>query len=122
MTLGTLIDALQELREQKRQLEEQIKPITKRMEEIQSDVIKLMQDQGTPKASGTKASASVAEAVVPTVKDWTAVEAFIKENDAFYLMERRVSSAAYRELRQMIGDEIPGIEPFNRITLNLRSI
>lgn len=48
---------------------------------------------------------------VPTVKDWTKFYDYIKENDAFELLERRPGKAACRE-RWDDGKAIPGVEKF----------
>jgi len=122
MKLGPLIDKMHSLREQKRAIDKELKPITAEMEDTQMKILEVLTDIGTPTASGTKATARITETTVAQVDDWAKVEEFIKDNDALYLMERRISNAAFRELLNLTGEEIPGIKPYNRITLNLRSI
>lgn len=123
MNLGTLIDKYHELREEKRKLEESVKPVTKAMEELQAQILAELENQGLPKATGHKASVSRAETVVANVKDWDAVYQFMVENEAFYLMEKRIANAAYRELMAMTeSGQIPGIEPFTKVTLNMRTL
>jgi hypothetical protein len=48
---------------------------------------------------------------VPAVKDWGKYYEFIKQNDAFELLERRPGKAACRE-RWDNGIDIPGVEKF----------
>jgi hypothetical protein len=122
MKTGELIDKLHTLREQKRELEAAIKPISAEMESINNYLLEKLQEEGMPKASGKSATVSVGETVVPNVDDWDSFYDYIKKEDALYLLERRVSSTAYRELRNLIDGEIPGVTPFTKITLNLRSI
>lgn len=122
MNIGELIDALHGLREDRRALEEQIKPITKLSEEYTNQLIHLLQEQGTPKSTSSKASVSIGEALMPNVTDWDVFYEFVKENDALYMLERRVATTAYREMRNLTGEEIPGVTPYNKVTLSLRSI
>ena len=51
----------------------------------------------------------MSEQVVPSVTDWDEVYKYIKDNDAFYLLQRRMNAAPYREL---LGTEeqVPGVE------------
>lgn len=48
---------------------------------------------------------------VPSVTDWPKFYEFIKENDAFELLERRPGKAACRE-RWEDGQVVPGVEKF----------
>lgn len=47
----------------------------------------------------------------PTVKDWPKFYEYIKANDAFELLERRISSSATKE-RWEDGIAIPGVDRF----------
>ena len=57
---------------------------------------------------------------VPTVKDWDAFYAWIKKNNAFFMLERRPSVTGYRDVLAS-GKAIPGVESFTKIKLNLVS-
>lgn len=57
---------------------------------------------------------------VPTVKDWDLFYAWIKRNNAFYMLERRPSVTGYRDVLST-GKAIPGVESFTRIKLSLVS-
>jgi len=47
----------------------------------------------------------------PSVKDWNKLYEYIKDNDAFELLERRPGKVAFRE-RWENGEVIPGVEQF----------
>jgi hypothetical protein len=55
------------------------------------------------------------------VKDWDLVYDYIKTNDSFYLLQKRMSAAAFRELLNL-GHEVPGVEIFKDRKLNLRAL
>ena len=57
----------------------------------------------------------------PSVKDWPALYAYIKENDAFELLERRPGKGACRE-RWDAGEIIPGVEKFPVYKLSVSKV
>jgi hypothetical protein len=107
------------LRDTKRGLEEQIKGLNSKLKDLQGQFIQRCKEVGTEYARGRLGSATIVENVVPKIDDWDLVAEWIKDNDALYLLHRRVSSVAWKELQDM-GETIPGIEPFTNITLSLR--
>lgn len=119
--LGTTIDDLWQLREEKRQAEEGVKVIEAKMSALEEDLMEQLDKQGTKAATGTKASASITTAVVANVDDWAAFHAFIAKNKFFHLLQKRVSDPAYRELLDL-GKKVPGVQPFSKKKLNIRSL
>ena len=71
-------------------------------------------------AKGVKASVSISENVIPVVKDWDSFYGYILETKQPYLLERRPSVSSFRELLES-GVEVPGLQPFTKRTLNIRS-
>lgn len=120
-TLGAKIDALHALREQKRELETEVKALNDQMKGLEADIMSQLDDQETLMSRGRAAQVTVTEQVVGTVQDWDAFYEYIVDNDAFHLLQRRVANAAYREMVEA-GDEIPGTEPFTKRSLSLRKI
>lgn len=66
-------------------------------------------------------SATVSKVEVPNPKDWDQIYEYIKENDALYLLERRLMSTAWRELHNA-GIEIPGVEASTRVDVSVRNV
>jgi hypothetical protein len=62
------------------------------------------------------------EEELATVVDWSQVHEFIRSQNAFYLLQRRINSAAWRELAAERGEPIPGTTVFKRRTIALRRI
>lgn len=121
--LGTLIDSLALIREKRRKLEEQDKILKAQYTEVEAEILALMKEQGTDKVTGKKATASVSTVTVANVTDWDAFYAFIYKNKMGYLLQRRVSDPAFRELLESKGDkalEKVGLVPFVKTNLNLR--
>ena len=71
-SIGDKIDRLHELREQKRQLEEQIKDIGVQMGDLENMLMLDMENQGVTKLTSKKATVFVNESVKPQLEDWEA--------------------------------------------------
>ena len=76
-----------------------------------------------PKNDITGASGSLARCEVVTtshasVTDWALLYQYIKERDAWDLLQRRVSDTAWRG-RLEEGAEVPGVGTYNRVAVKL---
>lgn len=114
------IKELFELRKEIKTIKERdIKPLEERQKELESQVFGFLDEQGlTSTALKGIGTVGINESVVPNVKDWDQVYAYIKDNDAFFLLNRAMNAAAFRETIKM-GD-VPGVEPFTKKTLSVR--
>jgi hypothetical protein len=119
-TLGSLIDQLSTLRAARLALEEQVKVMKQDEGRLEDEFIALADEQGTTAAAGKLAKASITESIVPQVNDWDALYKFIQRKKYWHLLERRPSSASYRELLEQ-GVKVPGTVPFTKRKLNLRT-
>lgn len=120
-TLGGMIDALAALREKKRKLDAEVKETEKQYEAAQEEVLALLEEQGTDKATGKAATASISVSVVGNIDDRDALDAFMKKTGNFQLLQNRISLPAMRELLAKKG-AIPGVSVFHKKTLNLRAL
>ena len=119
--LDDKIDKMFMLREQKRGLENQIKEVNAEIADISDWLLDRCDDVGTTTAKGSLASIVVTESVVPRVEDWDAVADYVIDNDAIYLLHRRVSSGPWRELLDT-GETVPGITPFTKRAISLTKL
>lgn len=120
-TVGALIDQLWATREVKRDIESQLKEVETRIAELNAQLMERMEQEGLDKASGTKATISVSTNTVAAVEDWDEFWKYILKNKYTHLLQRRVSDPAYRELLEA-GKKVPGVQPFVKRSLNVRSI
>lgn len=121
MKLDEAIDKLFLLRETKRGLEAQVKAVNVEMKDLNDWLIAKYGEVGTVTARGNYASATITETVVPTIEDWGLVQNYIIENDALYLVHRRISSGPWKELTDT-GEVVPGIVPFTKRAISLRKL
>ena len=119
--LDDKIDEMYMLREQKRGLEAQIKEVNAAFAACNDWLIQAYSEVGTTTARGRLASATITETLVPTIDDWNLVQKYIMDNDALYLVHRRIASGPWRELLDT-GEVIPGIEPFTKRAISLRKL
>jgi hypothetical protein len=120
-TLGTIIDSLWALREEKRSLEKKITAIEEIIGVSETSLMETMEKEGVAKATGAKATVSVTETVSSKVEDFEKLSGFIKKTGFFHLLQRRVSDEACRELYEQ-GKTIPGVEKFVKKRVNIRSL
>ena len=120
MTLGDQIAHHEELRNEKRRLNERLKELDGDLRDSESQVLDALDTAGLEHAKIDGVSVSISEQTMPNVNDWDALYEFIKEHDAFYMLQRRVSTGPYREMLQM-EQPVPGVEPYVQRKVNMRS-
>lgn len=120
--IGTLIDDLFTLREEKRALEAKVKAVEEKMAVIDAQIVERLDEEKTDRAASRKATVFISETIVPNTVDW---EEFMKKevvkNGHIHLVERRPLAVACREI-WMAGGSIKGLEPYTKRKLNVRSI
>lgn len=116
--LGALIGKLDGLTIIKKDLELQLKQISEEIKEYEWKIIHALQENNVEKASVGGTSVEVKPHTYPKVEDWEKVYDFIKQDDALFLLERRVSVTSYRSYLAL-GRTVPGIVPNNVIKLSV---
>lgn len=117
-------DLIRELFDVKAQVDDikkgQLKALEERKDQLEAELMEALDSQGVDKTSirgvGT---VGINESVVPQATDWERIYEYVVEHQAFYLMNRALNAAAYRELLQT-GEQVPGISSFTRRTLSVR--
>lgn len=107
------------LREQKRSLEAEIKALDAQLAANEQAMIEIADDLGLDRFAVGKLTFSISEQTVGNVEDWETLYQFIRDNDAFYLLQRRLANAAYKEMLDS-GSSLPGVVPFTKRSLNMR--
>jgi len=120
-SLGSLVDQMWAAREERRKLEEDAKRISEKIEELEKAITEKMDSEGITQTKGARASVSITSSVVADVQDWDTFWPYVAKNKYWHLIQRRVSDPAYRELLDA-GKKVPGVQPFTKRKLNLRTI
>lgn len=120
MNLGQMIDTRADLKVKKALAQREVDALDETIKELEHGIMGAMDSAGVAMASGTKARVVIKEDAQPSVKDWDALYAYIKANDAFFLLQRRVSATAFREATK--SEPVPGIQSVTTRSLSITSI
>lgn len=119
-TTADMMRRMFEIRAEKEALAEREKALNAEWEQLDFILRTAMMEQGSTRVATPQGTAILTEQVLPNVVDWDAFIAWAKENDALHMIQRRVSSPAYREFLDA-GQEVPGLAPFTKQSINLRA-
>ncbi len=117
-TMGECIDQLYTMRAARLALEKEATAAKAKEEALRIHIIDTFGADNLNGAQGSIASASISPDIQPQVLDWPLFYAYIKENDAFDLLERRIGRLAYKA-RLDDGVEVPGTTHIDVVKLNL---
>lgn len=117
------IERLFDLRNQITEIKKNmLKPLEEEENELKDQLIGHLMAQGVDQtAVRGVGSVSITESVVPSVENWDSFYEYIRENNAFYLLNRAPNSAAFREAITM-GDTVPGVVPFTKRNLSVKKL
>jgi hypothetical protein len=121
ITVGSLIDTMASLREQRRVLAKQDEELKAQYDATEAQLIEMMDGEECVKSTGKVASASISTTTVFNVADWDAFMAYLIKTKQTHLVQRRVSTPAVAEIFEKKGC-VPGLEPFTKRSINLRVI
>lgn len=116
--LGSCIDKYYQLRAQRLNLEKEVKERKRTEKAYMEHIIAKLRGINMENGGGHVANASIKEVEVPTPKDWPAIWEFVKQNNAWDLLQKRLSGKAVQE-RWDQEIVIPGIETFTKVSLSL---
>lgn len=119
LTLADLATMRDDLRTQLKTVQDEEKRLKALLDENEELIIAQLDAQGVTRSGVGPYSMSISQTTVGNVEDWDQVYGFIRENDAFHLLQRRLANAAYNELREG-GEAVPGVVPFEKRSLNFR--
>lgn len=119
-TVADMMARMFAIRDRKRELEEETKALNEEWEAIEASLMAQMNEQGSTRVATGQGTAILSETIVPQVEDWESFIHWARDNDALHMIQRRVSSPAYREMVES-GQEVPGLTPFMKRSINLRA-
>lgn len=121
MTLGDKIDAYADQRQRITKSEQILNKLKKEEQALKASLLTDLEALGLDKASGKKATVSVKKEEIPKVTDWDKVNAYMKANDAHYLLARSLVPLHWRA---EVADKGPieGISIFSKTKMNYRKI
>ena len=118
--LGILIDNLNDLREQKRSAQDEIKDIQSKYDDLERQVIEIMDANGLEKAAGDLATASYKIETYPQVDDKEKLTRWCVENNKFEFLQSRVNAGPVKEMLDAENLLPEGVTVFTKAKLGLR--
>jgi hypothetical protein len=123
VNFGALCDQIYDKNDEIAQLNAKLKELEGEKREVENQLLAAMQDAGTDIVRGTKATVSISTTIRPQLADYEEFVKFVLRRKACHLFERRVSSKAYQEMKESLGNKpIPGITEFPQVRLNIRKV
>ena len=121
MSVNQLINERAELKQQMDRLKKHVNELRAESDYIDVLLLKKMDAEGISRTANDSASVSINVDTVPNVDDWDALYAHVTSTQDFSLLQRRVSSTAYKELLKM-GENVPGLSPRTVRRVNFRKL
>lgn len=121
-TIGELTDAMFRVREARKNAQAKVDEIKAKEERLSAMLMEALDDQNTRKGEGSMASCSISTSIHPVAKDWDKVFRFMLRHKDLSLLQKRLSPARYRELLEEYPRGVPGLDSFEKRTLNLRKL
>lgn len=124
LTTAQMIEKFVALRDKKAAIEkghkDQLAPFNLVMGQLEAFILDDLNTLGGDSLRTAAGTAFKSVRTSATVKDWTLTFDFIRENDAWDLLERRVSKTAVLETIEASGKPVPGVSVTQETTLNIR--
>lgn len=120
-TLGKMIDDMWAMREEKRVKDLEVKAIETKIALAEQAIMEKLDAEDTITGKGKAASVSITEVTSFNITDFDIFAKYVAKTKYFHLFQRRVSEVAVREIFEQKG-AVPGLTPFNKRKLNLRSL
>lgn len=120
MDISALVEKLWTIREQLREIARQEKDLRDAYNETSAALITQLDTMGVSSLKTPVARISITESQVAKLADWDAFTQYVKENDAFYLLQKRPAANAIKELNNITGSTPPGIELLTLRDISMR--
>jgi len=118
-----VVDKWYELNQQRMELNHQADAIEEKELILKQIFMTRMRDQNILKIEATHCDVEIKKGeMAPTAKNWERIYEYIKEHNAFELLQRRLSAPAIRE-HWDAGEKIPGIDkyPIEKLSVTNKS-
>jgi len=120
-TIGACADRLYQLRQKRLEMQKAVDHVEAEEKALRSYVIEVLPKSNASGVAGKIARVTVITKTIPQVNDWPAFYKHILKTKQFELMQRRVADGAIQE-RWELGKKVPGVEPFNVVTVSLNKV
>lgn len=116
-----LADIYIKMREQIRELEDKVKKIKEQQAMVSDKMLELCNDQDANTLATTNGTISRRLNSSYWTSDWDSFYNFVKENDAYHLLEKRIHNGNMKEFLADNPDDVPmGLQARNQYVISVR--
>lgn len=116
--LPDLTDQYITIRAQRLVLAKEVEAMEEAEKDLYRTIIAKLREGGMTGIGGKMGFIKMHESIEPIAQDWPATWAFIKANDAFELLHKRLTVTAVKE-RWEAGEEVPGVGRVPKFSLTV---
>ena len=99
---------------------EKTKAMAAEVKDLEESLFLAMRDAGLASIKGANAEAKLKEKLRVSISDYEALEKFLYRKRALHLLERRISTKAYAEVKEGLGNKpVPGLSEFLQTTISV---
>ena len=124
MKLDLIVERYVLLRDKKAQIkaeyEASVADITVALNRLEGAILATLNDQGAESFRTAHGTAYKSTSTSATVADWDSVLAFVRQNDRWDMLEKRVSKVAVEQFRAANDDLPPGINWREAVSVGVR--
>lgn len=121
LSTGDIVRRMREVRDERRRISERDKELVDEWRKLELELLTRLDEQGQDMARVKDVgTATITEKTLPQVVDWDEFYDYIKDQDALYLLQRRISTSAWNELMNS-GIDVPGVTPYVQRQISLRN-
>lgn len=124
MTIDEVMDAYLKLRAMKdatkKRHSAEMAPINEQMQKLQAYIQRELQAQGLQNFRGKSGMAFLQTDTDVKVRDWEAIFNWVRENDAWQFLEKRVSSTVVQDFIESHGEIPPGLSISSEVSAHIR--
>jgi len=117
MTIGTEVAMLQVLKDQIKVVQTDLKDLEAQKRELEDTIMTTLTESGSSLARTESGTVSIITENLAQVVDWPEFYDYVQKNEAFYLLQRRVSNPAWRDECGAKG-MVPGTATFTKHKLS----
>lgn len=121
LTAAQLADLYFEAKNERLQFAKQLEEMDRREKDLRQQVIAALNNEGVEGVSTKKVRVTLVSKIFPKVVDWEQVQKYIKKTNNWFVMQRRLSDAAIKEIWED-GKQIPGIESDSILVLSVNKV
>lgn len=124
LPINDLVRKYIKLRDKRASIVDGIKPVVAQIDEVmatvEATILQHFQATGMESVRTANGTAYKSTRTSAKVRDWDALITFIKEEEAWEFLDKRVNKTAVQEFREANSDLPPGVDWSEELTINIR--